>query len=45
MKKEKNDIFSRGKILRVFGENNFQFDAVVEGTEKDPDNENIVIHI
>ena len=40
--KEKNDIFSRGKILRFSGENNFQFDAVVESTEKDPDNENIV---
>ena len=40
--KEKNDIFSRGKILRFSGRNNFQFDAVVESTEKDPDNENIV---
>ena len=40
--KEKNDIFSRVKILRFSGENNFQFDAVVESTEKDPDNENIV---
>ena len=40
--KEKNDIFSRGKILRFSRGNNFQFDAVVESTEKDPDNENIV---
>ena len=40
--KEKNDIFSRGKILRFSGGNNFQFDAVVESTEKDPDNESIV---
>ena len=40
--KEKNDIFSRGKILRFSRGNNFQFDAVVESTEKDPDNESIV---
>ena len=40
--KEKNDIFSRGKILRFSRGNNFQFDVVVESTEKDPDNESIV---
>ena len=40
--KEKNDIFSRGKILRFSGGNNFQFDAVVESIEKDPKNEKIV---
>ena len=42
LRKDKNDIFNRGKILTFFGGHDFSFDAIVETTEEDPDNENIV---
>ena len=40
--KEKNDIFSKGKILRFSSGNILSFDAVVESSEEDPDKKNIV---
>ena len=39
--KEKNDIFSKGKILRFSTNNDIYFDAVVEYSEEDPDDKNI----
>ena len=39
--KEKNDIFSKGKILRFSTNNDFYFDAVVEYSEEDPNDKNI----
>ena len=41
LRKEKNDIFTRGKILTFSNKNNFIFDAAVETTEEDPKNKNI----
>ena len=41
MIKEKNDIFSKGKILRFSTNNDFYFDAVVEYSEEDPNDKNI----
>ena len=41
LRKDKNDIFTRGKILTFNDENDFTFDAIVESTEQDPDNKNI----
>ena len=39
--KEKNDIFSKGKILRFSTNNDIYFDAVVEYSEEDPNDKNI----
>ena len=42
--KDKNDIFSKGKILTLYplpNHDDFKFDVVVESSEKDPKNENI----
>ena len=42
LRKDKNDIFTRGKILKFSGGNEFYFDAIVETTEEDPEDNNIV---
>ena len=39
--KEKNDIFSKGKILTFSTYNDFTFDAVIEYSEEDPNDKNI----
>ena len=39
--KEKNDIFSKGKILRFSTNNDIYFDAVIEYSEEDPNDKNI----
>ena len=38
--KEKNDIFTKGKILRFSSGNDFSFDAIVENSEEDPNKKN-----
>ena len=42
LRKDKNDIFNKGKILTFSDGYDFIFDAIVESTEEDPYNKNIV---
>ena len=41
LRQNKNDIFAKGKIL-TFSTNNFSFDAVIDSSEDDPDEEGVV---
>lgn len=40
LRQNKNDIFAKGKIL-TFSTNNFSFDAVIDSSEEDPDEEGV----
>ena len=41
LRQNKNDIFAKGKIL-TFSTNNFSFDAVIDSSEEDPDEDGVV---
>ena len=42
LRKEKNDIFTKGKILRFSLHEDYYFDAVVDSSEEDPDDNSII---
>ena len=42
LRQNKNDIFAKGKILTFSDRSDFSFDAVVDSSEEDPDDKNIV---